>query len=109
MLFGKTAAELPHPTKFGQLLYLRRYNFNTWEGKFQAKKHHISLESDKFTHLISPVRELRAFGRNYLATHSLARTVNVSTKDIDLILKVKDSIGKDYTFTNGVSDYHMQL
>ena len=30
MLFAKSATDLPHPSKFGQVLYLRRYNFNTW-------------------------------------------------------------------------------
>jgi|JI61114C2RNA_FD_contig_81_1098739_length_1277_multi_4_in_0_out_0_3 hypothetical protein len=104
MLFAKTAADLPHPSKIGQVLYLRRYNFNTWEGKFQAKKNHenisswvlfkggcnqlgfgdyqaskptISLNDEKYTHLVSPLRELRAFGRKYLAENSLAHTTKV--------------------------------
>lgn len=136
MLFAKIKEDLPHPSKFGQVLYLRRYNFNVWEGKFQAKKNHenisswilfkggcnqlgfgeyqaskpnISLDDEKYIHLVSPLREVRAFGRKYLATYSLARTTKVETKDTDLILKVKDSIGSDYTFTNGQTDYHMTM
>lgn len=28
---------------------------------------------------------------------------------MDLIFRVKDSIGRDYTFTNGHTDYHMEM
>lgn len=104
MIFGKTPNDLPRPNKFGQILYLRRYTFNMWEGKFQAKKTqndisswvlfkggcnqmgfgdyqaskpNISLEDEKYTSLISPLRELRSFGRQYLAKESLARTTTI--------------------------------
>lgn len=89
MFFGKTPDELPSPTSIGQLIYLRRYDFNIWNNKFQAKKtagnisswvligndindtrdcirssrDDFDLNSEKYIHLISPVHELRLFTR----------------------------------------------
>lgn len=136
MFFGKTPEDLPQPTKIGQVLYLRRYDFNIWNDKFQAKRTagnisswilfsgdasqagfnyistsrpDISLNSDKYLHLFSPIRELRHFSTSYLKEHSVLSAVDVKTKDFDLVLKVKDSVGNDYLLTNGAQGFTAKL
>lgn len=115
---------------------MRRYDFNIWNNKFQSKRTagnisswilfsgdatqagfgfihasrpNISVNSDKFLHLFSPLRELRHFGSTYLKENSVLAAVNVKTRDLDLVLKVKDSVGNDYLLTNGTQDFTAKL
>lgn len=134
MFFGKTPDELPAPTKIGQLIYLRRYDFNVWNGKFQAKKtagnisswtlisgevgdhsdcikstkDDFDLGSEKFIHLISPINDLRVWNRGYFQKQSVAFG-SVDSSDLDLILKVKEAVNEEYVLTNGVADYNITL
>ena len=135
MFFGKTPDELPAPTKVGQIIYLRRYDFNVWNHKFQAKKtagnisswvlfsgdnadsgsdyikaskETISLSSEKYYHLISPLHELRLFAREYFQKQTVAFAAKDSN-DTDLILRVKESVNQEFVLTNGSKDYEITL
>lgn len=41
--------------------------------------------------------------------NSVLAAVNVKTRDLDLVLKVKDSVGNDYLLTNGTQDFTAKL
>jgi hypothetical protein len=136
MFFGKNPEDLPQPTKIGQILYLRRYDFNIWNNKFQSKRTagnisswilfsgdatqagftyiqasrpDISLNSDKYLQIFSPLRDIRHFAVSYLKDTSVLTAVNVKTRDLDIVLKVKDSVGNDYILSNGVQDFTAKL
>lgn len=136
MFHASVVSELPAPTIVGQVLYLRRFNFNIWNGKFQARRFsskisswmllegscheeefdkynssrsQLNINSERFSQLKSSIRELRNFGSKYLASHSVNRVNKINTSDMDLTLVVKDSMGKDYILTNGAKDYHASL
>ena len=134
MFFGKSPDELPAPTKIGQLIYLRRYDFNIWNNKFQAKKtagnisswtlidgdlddtrdcikstkEDFDLGSEKYIHLISPIHELRLFAREYFQKQSVVFESEDSS-DTDFILRVKEAVNEQYTLTNGLNDYTVSL
>lgn len=134
MFFGKTPDELPAPTKIGQLIYLRRYDFNIWNNKFQAKKtagnisswalidgdledtrdcikatkEDFDLGSEKYIHLISPIHELRLYAREYFQKQSVAFESEDSS-DSDLILRVKEAVNEQYVLTNGYQDFSVTI
>lgn len=57
---------------------------------YQKSKADMHLSDEKYSHIRTPLRDLRRFGRKYLEAHSIVRSLNPGedTKDEDYVVRL---------------------
>jgi hypothetical protein len=120
--------DLPNPRFIGDVLYLRRFSFGRYNESFQghfleaqycswallagegnetnqyqASRMDMNLSEEKYAGVLSRVRQLQKFAREYLSTTSILSILptGIVPKDTDLIVKVVKRSEEGFRLTNG--------